>query len=191
MTLSRTSQPGHELAGRLAQFRNELRAIGEPPSQVSVDRLVVLAKELGLSDEDVSGDLAELRACAETSELTSQLARGEVPDLEPLDSLPAGERCHFVCPVRFGRRRADQVGHLVLASGRLQFRGALDVSVAWSEVSGIQREGREIIASLQDSRRVLRFACQSLIEAVSGAAIAAHLARNHPASTESQYHASM
>jgi hypothetical protein len=191
MTFSRTTRAGHELAVRLAQFRNELRAIGDPPSQINVERLVVRAKELGLSDEDVSRELAELRACAEASELTSQLAHGQMPDLEPLDPLPAGERCHFVCAVRFGRRRADQVGHLVLASGRLQFRGALDVSVAWAEVSGIRREGREIIASLQDSRRVLRFACQSLTEAVSGAAIAAHLARTHPASTESHYHASM
>src|ERR671913_61907 len=105
MNFSRTSQPaGHELARRLVQFRNELRAIGEAPSQTSVERMVVLAKELGLSDEDVSGDLAELRACAEASELTSQLAHGQVPDSEPLDPLPAGERCHFVCAVRFGRR---------------------------------------------------------------------------------------
>lgn len=192
MTFSRTSQPtGHELARRVAQFRNELRAIGEPPSQTTVDRLVVLAKQLGLSDEEVSGDLAELRACAEEFELTSRLAHGQVPDSEPLDPLPAGERCHFVCAVRFGRRRADQVGHLVLASGRLQFRGALDVSVAWGEVSGIRREGREIIASLQASRRVLRFSCQSLTEAVSGAAIAAHLARTQRASSDSECHASM
>ena len=134
---------------------------------------------------------AELRACADENELKSQLARGEVPVAEPLDPLPPGDRCHFVCPVRFGRRRADQVGHLVLTSGRLQFRGALDVSVAWSEVSDVRRDGREIVISLQDSRRVLRFSCQSLKEAVAGGAIAGHLARADAPSPPPHYHASM
>jgi hypothetical protein len=192
MTFPRVSpRAGHELDRRLAQFRNELRAIGDTTSHTTVDRLAVRAKELGLRDEDVSGEFAELRACADAFELKSQLARGLVPAADPPDPLPAGERCHLVCAVRFGRRRADQVGHLVLTSGRLQFRGALDMSVAWAEVCSVRRDGREIVVSLQDSRRLLRFTCQSLREAVTGGAIAEHLARCDGRSSHPQYHASM
>ena len=132
-----------------------------------------------------------LRARADALTLKTQLARGDLPVAEPLESLPAGDRCHFLCPARFGRRRADQVGHLVLLNTRLQFRGALDVSVVWSEVSGVRREGREIIVSLQDSRRVLRFSCQSMREAVEGGVIAEHLASADPPSPRPQYHASI
>jgi hypothetical protein len=137
------------------------------------------------------GHDAELRARADELEWASRLARGEVPQAEPLDPLPPGDRCHFVCPVRFGRRRADQVGHLMLTSGRLLFRGALDVSVAWGEVSEVRRNGPEIVISLQGSARVLRFSCQSLKDAAAGGAIAGHLARADAPSPPPHCHASM
>jgi hypothetical protein len=192
MTLPRQPErSGHETHRRLAEFRRELRATGDAPTPAIADRLALRARELGLRDEDVSEDLTELRARADALALKSQLARGDMPVAEPLDSLPAGDRCHFLCPARFGRRRADQVGHLVLLNTRLQFRGALDVSVVWTEVSAVQREGRDIIVSLQDSRRVLRFSCQSMREAVEGGVIAEYLASADAPSPRPQYHASI
>jgi hypothetical protein len=192
MTLPRESErAGHELVRRLAQFRHELHAIGDAPSHAALDRLVLRAKELGLRDEEVAEDLAQVRACADAIALKAQLARGEMPAADPLDPLPPGDACYFVCPVRFGRRRSDQFGHLVLTSGRLHFRGALDLSVAWSEVAQVRRDGRDIVLSLQDSRRVLRFSCQSLREAVRGGVLAEHLASADVPSPRTQFHASM
>ena len=43
--------------------------------------------------------------------------------------------CHFATPVRFGRRRTDQVGHLVFTSAWLRFRGTVDFAVAWEMAS--------------------------------------------------------
>ena len=119
----------------------------------------------------------------EVSELSSRLRRGELPVAEAPDPLAPGDQCHFVTPVRFGRRRSDQYGHMVITSGWLKFRGTLDLSVTWSEVAQVQRLAREMIISLQDSRRLLRFSCHSEGEAARGAVIAQHLAQNARAHT--------
>ena len=177
MTLPRHSQrAGQELVRRLAQFRHELNAVGDTPTRAALDRLLARATELGLRDDEIGEELAQIRASIEAIDLQARLARGELPAAEPPDPIAPGDVCHFVCAVRFGRRRSDQFGHLVLTAGWMKFRGALDVSVAWSEVAAVRRDGREIVIALQDSRRVLRFSCHSYAEAARGGVIAQHLA---------------
>src|SRR5437762_8448149 len=117
----------------------------------------------------------EAAIALESSELANSIRRGDLPVVTTPDSLAPGDQCHFVTPVRFGRRRADQYGHLLLTSGWLKFRGTLDLSVMWSEVAGARRVAREIVISGQDSRRLLRFLCHSEAEAARGVAIAQHL----------------
>lgn len=113
-----------------------------------------------------------------TTDLLAHLRRGELPQVKAPDPLAPGDECHFVAPVRFGRRRADQYGHLVLTSGWLKFRGTIDVSVTWGEVAHVQRARREIVVSLRDSRRIFRFSCHSDGEAVCGVLIAEYLAQS-------------
>jgi hypothetical protein len=123
----------------------------------------------------------------ETTELVNRLRRGELPTATAPDPLAPGDECHYVTPVRFGRRRADQYGHLILTSGWLKFRGTLDLSVTWSEVADVHRISRDVVVSLQDSRRLLRFSCHSDSEAARGAVLAQHLtqsARRHTAEPE-------
>lgn len=127
----------------------------------------------------------------DATELADRLRRGEMPKAMAPDPLAPGDECHFVTPVRFGRRRADQYGHLVLTSGWLKFRGTLDLSVTWSEVHDVQFTSREVIVSLQDSRRMLRFSCHSQGEAERGVVIARHLVQNArplTAETDTPYH---
>jgi hypothetical protein len=126
-----------------------------------------------------------------TTELLVHLRRGELPKVKAPDPLAPGDECHFVTPVRFGRRRADQYGHLVLTSGWLKFRGTVDVSVTWGEVGDVQRTRREVVVSLRDSRRLLRFSCHSDGEAARGALIAQHLAQSAQQATadsETSFH---
>src|SRR5215831_11193734 len=111
-------------------------------------------------------------------EFANLLDHGDVPAVKPPVPLAPGDTCHYVAPVRFGRRRSDQYGHLVLTGGWLKFRGTLDVSILWSEVSRVERATRDVVISLEDSRRVLRFACHSEAEAARGAVLARHLARS-------------
>ena len=126
-----------------------------------------------------------------TTELVACLRQGVLPKVTASDPLAPGDECHFVAPVRFGRRRADQYGHLVLTSGWLKFRGTVDVSAAWSEVAEVQRTQREVVVSLRDSRRLLRFSCHSEAEAARGALIAHHLtqsAQTATADSETAFH---
>ncbi len=130
----------------------------------------------------------------EAVDLANRLKHGELPTAKAPDPLAPGDECHFAAPVRFGRRRADQYGHLVLTAGWLKFRGTQDVSVAWDEVADVQRASREIVVSLEQSRRLLRFSCYSIAEAARGGVIAQHLARSarpHTVDIQAGYHASV
>jgi hypothetical protein len=114
----------------------------------------------------------------ESSELANRLQHGELPVVNTQDPLAPGDQCHFATPVRFGRRRCDQYGHMLLTTTWLKFRGTLDLSVTWSEIGDVQRAAREMVVSLQDSRRLLRFSCHSEAEAARGVVIAQHLAQS-------------
>lgn len=130
----------------------------------------------------------------EAVELAGRLRLGDLPTANAPDALAPGDVCHFAAPVRFGRRRSDQYGHLMLTGGWLKFRGTLDVSVAWGEVGEVRWAGREIVVSLENSRRLLRFSCHSIGEAARGGVIALHLARSaRPTTVDTQaaYHASV
>jgi hypothetical protein len=172
--LTRSTDP--QTLRRLGQFRHEVRRLANPPSRLELQRLVEMARELALHDDTISEELAEIRASFEALDLADQISRGELPVVGSLQTLPQGEACHFLTPVRFGRRRSDQFGHLELTTSWLRFHGALDVSVLWPAVVGVQRSSRDIIVSLTDSRRVLRFCCHALSEAARGAVVATYLA---------------
>ena len=164
-----------EIASRLLQFRRELRTLAAPLTRTDLQRLVEMARELHLRDESIGEELAEIRALYEALDLADQLARGDLPVVVSFGRLPQGECCHFVTPVRFGRRRSDQFGHLELTSGWLKFHGALDISIVWTEVASVQRCDHHIVASLADSARSLRFCCHSLSEAARGSVVASYL----------------
>jgi len=164
-----------EAAVRLGTFRHEVRRAGRQPDRQTLLRLIERARELGLRDEEILLELHEIRVALEALDFAERLSLEGLPVVPAVDPLPPGEQCHFSVPVRFGRRRGDQIGHVELTSGWLKFHGALDMSVVWSEVSSVERDGRDIIVSLLDSRRVLRFCCHSAEEAARGASVAQHL----------------
>jgi hypothetical protein len=169
-------QPLTSQATQLVRFRHELRRLGTAPSRPDVERLLAGARALGLRDEDIRDELQEIQAAMAALDFADHIVLHGLPEVAPLGPLPADQRCHFLSPVRCGRRRVDQIGHLELTTDWLKFCGAMDTSLAWSEIAGVERAGREIVVSLVDSRRLLRFACHTLNEAARGAVIARHLA---------------
>jgi hypothetical protein len=175
LTSSVTPAPPQEGAARLGTFRHEVRRAGRQPDRETLLRLIERARELGLRDDEILLELHEIRVALDALDFAERLSLEGLPVVPALDPLPPGEQCHFAVPVRFGRRRGDQIGHVELTSSWLRFHGALDMSVVWSEVSSVVRDGRDIIVSLLDSRRVLRFCCHSAEEAARGASVAKHL----------------
>ena len=161
-----------ELAARLGTFRHELRKIGRHPDRPTLLKLIERAGELGLRDDDIRPELHEIQVALDALDFADRLAFDGLPIVASLDKLPAGEHCHFATAVRFGRRRGDQIGHLELTSSWLKFHGALDMSVVWSEVASVERDGRDILVSLSASRRLLRFSSHSPEEAARGVSIA-------------------
>lgn len=177
MTSEPTPVPASAAASsQLGTFRHELGTVGKQATRADLQRLVERARELGLREQDVPEELAEIRMSLEALDLAERIAREGLPVIASLNRLPPNDRCHFVTPVRFGRRRGDQIGHLELTSGWVKFHGALDLSIVWTEVADVERDGHDIIVSLVDSRRVLRFYCHALEEAAHGAVVARHLA---------------
>ena len=166
-----------DLPRRLAAFRHELHKAGRHPTRGTLEQLATVVRELNLQDQDIEDELEEIRACADGLDLADEIARDNLPVVATIDALPAGDVCHFATPVRFGRRRSDQFGHLQLTNAWLKFRAVLDVSVAWSEVAQVNRTGREVEVALVDSTRLLRFWCPCLTDAARAAVLAEHFAR--------------
>ena len=90
-------------------------------------------------------------------------------------SMPDAE-CHFIAPVRFGRRKTDQVGHLVLSDTGIAFHGSVDLAVPWSDTLRVEHRDVHIVIVLKGRAKTLRFCCQTADDARRGAAIADHLA---------------
>jgi hypothetical protein len=177
MTLpTRSERAGAELTRRLGQFRHELNLIGDRPARADLERLLWRARELELRDDEIAEELMQIRASIDALDLAARLATGDRPVVACAEVEATGDLCHFMAPARCGRRRSDQFGHLLLTGGWLKFRGAIHVSLAWTEVSDVQRAGRDIIVSLHESRRILRFSCHTLAEAACAGVVAQHLA---------------
>ena len=68
------------------------------------------------------------------------------------------------------------MGHLVMTTSWLKFRGTVDVSVSWTDVADVQHAESDVVVSMRDNHRLLRFACRDADEALRGATIARHLA---------------
>ena len=176
MTLpSRSERAGAELARRLGQFRHEVNTVGDQATRARLESLLALARDLELRDDEISEELAQIRASLEAVDFAAKLAHDALPVVTSVEPLAPGDVCHFETPVRFGRRRSDQFGHLSLTSGWLKFRGALDITVAWTEIAGVQRAGRDIIVSLHNSKRTFRFSCNEINEAARAGVLAQHL----------------
>jgi hypothetical protein len=175
LTSSGTPPVAAEATARLGTFRHEVRRAGRHPDRPTLLRLVERARELGLRDEDIRSELTDIRVALDALDFADRLALEGLPIVPSVDRLPAGEHCHFAAPVRFGRRRADQIGHVEMTSSWLKFHGALDMSVVWSEVARVEREGRDILVSLLESRRVLRFCCPLAEDAARGTSVARYL----------------
>lgn len=174
MLPSRSERAGTELSRRLGQFRSAVNAVGDTPSRDQLEGLVHVANTLQLREQEVAGELTSIRASIDALDLRSRVDAGDLPVVPGAEVAP-GDTCHFMAPVRSGRRRADSFGHLLLTSGWLKFRGTFDVSVAWPEVARVERSGMEIVVTLANSRRTLRFACQTTLEAARGGVLAEHL----------------
>lgn len=78
----------------------------------------------------------------------------------------------FSCAVRFGRRKFDPFGHLVLTAAALQFRGGQEIEVPWGDVAAVAHINASLVISLHHTRRTLHFLCHDADEAAHGAAIA-------------------
>jgi hypothetical protein len=173
----RAERAGAELARRLALFRHAVNAVGDEPSRGDLEGLLARAGALQLRDDEIGDELARIHASLDALTLAEDLAAGELPAV-PASGLAPGETCRFAAPVRFGRRRADQFGQLLLTDQWLKFRGMVDISVAWTEVSAVERSGEEIIVSLAHNQKMLRFTCRTPADAARGGVLAQHLARS-------------
>jgi hypothetical protein len=160
---------------RLTQFRSALNAAGDAPTREDLEQLLALARSLHLRDDEIDEELAQIHASLDALTLAERLAAGDLPRV-PASAIAPDDTCRFAAPARFGRRRADQLGQVLLTDGWLKFRGMLDVSVAWSEVSHVERAGDEIILMLANSRRMLRFSFRTPGDAACAGVLAQYLA---------------
>jgi hypothetical protein len=107
--------------------------------------------------------------------VNAQIQYGLPLPLTSVPSPPTSEVACFTAPVRCGRRRHDEIGHLELTNHRLRFHGTIDVNLAWSDVARIDRDEREMVVSLRERRRQFRFSFHTPEEARQGTELARQL----------------
>lgn len=88
----------------------------------------------------------------------------------------AEDQSQLTIPVRFGRRKTDQVGHLLFTARALLFHGTVDLRIVWSEVSRVEHVGPDLVVAFHASQRTMRFVCQSEEDALRASVVGAHLA---------------
>ena len=89
--------------------------------------------------------------------MNAQIQYASPSGLTSTPSLSAREVPFVSAPVRCGRRRHDEVGHLEITNLRLRIRAAIDVNIAWGDVAGIEHADRDMVVSIRDRRRKYRF----------------------------------
>jgi len=171
---SSAQRAGKELTTRLARFRHAVNAIGDDPTRDQLDDVVTLARALDLRDDEIADDLARVRASMAALSLLDDIAGGRLPVVTSESLLPTGDVCHFVEPVRHGRRRSDQYGQMLLTTRWLKFAGSADLSIAWTQVDDVERADADLVVTTSD-RHSLRFAFNAVEEAARAGVIAAHL----------------
>src|SRR5581483_2015692 len=135
--------------------RHDVHALGDRPCRADLERLLATARDSVLPPEEIALELTEIEAALEGLAVSEQIERSGLPIARAADPPQLAEQIHFTGPVRFGRRRTDQLGHLQLMSRRLTFRGALDLSIAWIQVRDVRRDDQEIVVGLAESDRLL------------------------------------
>jgi hypothetical protein len=175
---SSTERAYAELAIRVARFRHAVNAIGDAPTRLQLIAVLDLARELNLSEQDIADDLVRVRASLAALTLTEEIAAGRMPLIQMTAARRAGSVGHFQASARLGRRRSDQFGQLMMTADRLTFHGPTDLSVGWTEVVDVERAGADLIVTLADRSRSLRFSCDSVEHAARGGVIAEHLRRS-------------
>jgi hypothetical protein len=112
--------------------------------------------------------------------VSGQIQYGRIDDATSAETRAAArsapESCHHRIAVRFGRRKTDQVGHLVMSTDWLKFQGRVDLQVSWGEIATVQQAGEDLIVALHDTPRVLRFCCAGPEEAARATVVGRHLA---------------
>jgi hypothetical protein len=155
-----------------------VNAIGDAPTRLQLTAVLDLPRELNLPEQDIADDLVRVRASLAALTLTEEIAAGRMPLVQMTAASTPGAVGHFQTSVRFGRRRSDQFGQLMMTRDLLTFRGPTGLSVAWTEVVDVQRAGADLIVTLADRGRSLRFSCDSVDHAARGGVIAEHLRRS-------------
>jgi hypothetical protein len=165
---------GH-LSNRLARFRHAVNAVGDAPTRPQLEAVLALVHQLDLPPDTIAVDVERVRASLSALTLVEDIATGQLPIVPTVASPTTGTVCHFRASVRFGRRRSDEFGQLMMTPAHVSFHGTTDVSVAWSDVTGVQRAGGDLILTLANGRPCLRFACDSVDQAARAGVIADHL----------------
>jgi len=175
---SPSERASEEASKQLARFRHALNAIGDAPTRAQLEAMLGLARELLPNDPDIKDDITRIHGSLAALALGEDIAAGRLPVVPTVSALPPGASCHFQSAVRIDRRVSDhdqQYGRLLMTTGWLTFRGPSDLSIAWSEVSGVQRAGADLLMTVADSRHVVRFSFHSVDEAARAGVIANHL----------------
>jgi hypothetical protein len=128
--------------------------------------------------DDVEVEEEMLDALRDVLALERDLAAAVLPVIETSHRVAYGETCHYSVPVSMPDEPAQPTGRLLLTSGRAAFAGSSRTpAMPWHAARDVLRSGRDLIFVRAGAEDGARFRCNTLSDALCGAAIARHLVR--------------
>lgn len=155
-----------------ARAVTSLDASAVGPLEAALRRQPPIADDIEIEEEMLEG----LRRVLEVE---GDLAAGRLPLVATSHRVVGLDRCHFSAPVSVPDDPAQPTGRLLLTSGRAVFAGgARTPAMPWHGVREVVHTDRDVIFVLSGGEgHGQRFRCNSFADALCGAAIGRHLAR--------------
>jgi hypothetical protein len=128
--------------------------------------------------DDLELEEEMLEALRHLVALSRDLAASRLPIVETAHRIVGADLCHFSGAVSVPDDPAQPTGRLLLTSRRAAFAGGARLpGLAWHAVRDVVQNGRDVLFVRAGGDDAVRFRCNSFTDAVCGAAIARHLAR--------------
>ena len=119
--------------------------------------------------------------------LTHDLAEGRLPHLDTTHRIVGADACHFSAPVSMPEDPAQPTGRLLLTGTRAVFAGGARPTVlAWHATAEVVQAERDVLLVRADRSAMYRFRCNNYGDALTGAALARHLAARARGSARSR-----
>ncbi|MPY89896.1 MAG: hypothetical protein GEU99_18475 [Luteitalea sp.] len=155
----------------LQRFRTAVQD-GLSGDERSLEELLQMPGEIGLTDEEVELEVEMIRGALDVLSLRERVAHEGLPILEHQHKVLGTDRCHFRCSAFTVDEGGNRTGRLFLTDQRMLFLASPVLAVPWNAIASVEDDERDIVVRTVTLGVAYRFHCNAFSDARCGAFIA-------------------